>query len=117
MDAFACRFTSSTGNRYCDVLTDLYSRVSYCVLTKNRSAEELVDKLSIFFDGHPEWKQSGTPDRIFTYETGTDTSMPDDDRLIRLDAESSYKSTEFLAMAYKYNYRLEQTPPRDKHAG
>ena len=118
MDAFACKYTSATGNRYCDILTDLYSRVSYCVLTKNRSAEELVDKLSIFFDGHPEWRHSGSPDdRIFTYDNAEDKTMPADDRLIRLDAESSYKSTEFLAMAYKYNYRLEHTPPRDKHAG
>ena len=73
MDAFTCQFTSATGNKYCDILTDLYSRISYCVLTKSRSAEELVAKVSIFFDAHPEWKHIGSPDdRVFIYDNAED---------------------------------------------
>jgi hypothetical protein len=53
------------------------------------------------FNSHPEWSSLGST-----------TS-----RFIRLDPEANYRSTDFLAWAHSYGYKLEHTPPRDKHAG
>jgi transposase InsO family protein len=81
--------------------TDLATRMVYPVFTKDRSAEELCAKSEIFFNAHPEWKNTGS---------GTEP------RFIRHDPERNYMSNEFRAFAYKHDYMLEETPPRDKHA-
>ena len=114
VDAFSCTTTSRNGHNYCDLFTDLCSGVRYPVFTKTRTAAELCEKTSILFDLHPDWSNSNQ-NRTITVCTD-DASDPPDPRFIRVDAESNYKSTEFLHCTAKYNYKLERTPPRDKHA-
>lgn len=113
LDAFSCTTTSRDGCNYCDIYTCLCTGIRYPVFTKTRSAIELCEKTSILFDMHPEWNRGDT-DRSITL--CTDNSDPPDARFIRLDAESNYRSTEFLHCSAKYRYALERTPPRDKHA-
>ena len=114
VDAFSCTTTSRNGHNYCDLFTDLSSGVRYPVFTKTRTAAELCEKTSILFDLHPEWSNSNK-NRTITVCTD-DPSDPPDPRFIRVDAESNYRSTEFLHCTAKYSYKLERTPPRDKHA-
>ena len=102
LDAYTNTFLSSRGHKYCDIYTDLATRRCYPVYTKGRTAQELCEKSLILFNQHPEWK----------YLHDTDTR-----RFIRLDAESSYRSLEFLAFVASVGYSLERTPVRDKHAG
>ena len=89
--------------KYCDLFTDLTTRRVYPVFTRDRGAQELCDQVSILFESHPEWRRS------------TDASDPID-RFIRVDAEKSYRSVEFMRCIGSFGYRIEPTPPRDKHA-
>ena len=101
LDAYANSVKSSTGNKHTDIFVDHYSRRYYPVHTKDRSSAEICAKADILFNSHPEWKDTGEPSK----------------RTIRLDPENNYSSVEFLAFAHKHGYKLEHTPPRDKHAG
>lgn len=51
---------------------------------------------------HPEWKLDASKVQ---------------ERFIRLDTESNYRSIEFLKVTSSLGYKLERTPVRDKHAG
>jgi hypothetical protein len=104
---------SRTGFKYCDIFTDIFTKIRYPLFMKSRSATEISDKTDVFFSSHPSWK-SGT-DRILLANMDTDEEPPDS-RFIRADAEASYMSTDFLHCAAKHSYLLERTPPRDKHA-
>jgi hypothetical protein len=117
-DAFQCKTPSARGFHYCDLFTDLCTRIVYPVFTKTRSAEELCRVISLLFDAHPTWKPNRDRNsRSFVIDDDAPASPPECDRFIRLDAEASYRSAEFQAMAHHYGYRIERTPPRDKHAG
>jgi hypothetical protein len=70
------------------------------VFTRNRTAEELVRAVSGFFNKHLELLRVGSLNRF-----------------IRCDPEPSYRSTEFVACLSSFEYAVEGTPPRDKHAG
>ena len=72
----------------------------YTVFTKDRSAPDLCERVTAFFKTHPEWNQ-------------LDHST---DRFVRADPEHSYRSSEFVQCLSSFGYRLEPTPPRDKHA-
>ena len=100
IDAYTHTHRSQTGYKYVHILTDLSTRRCYPCFVKDRGAAELTRSLSTLFQSHPEWKPS----------------LPDIDRFIRADAELSYRSNEFLQWLHKFGYRLEPTPPRDKHA-
>ena len=114
LDAFTCTTPSRLGNNYCDIFTDLFTKVRYPVFTKNRTAAELCAKTAILFDLHPEWNR---PDTNRSITTWTDEDYKNlDPRFIRLDAESNYTSVEFLHCVAKYLYGLERTATRDKHA-
>jgi hypothetical protein len=69
-------------------------------MTKDRGAEELCLRSGALFVSHPEWRSTGS----------------DIDRFIRVDPELLYQSIHFMQHASKYGYRVEATPPRDKHA-
>ena len=56
--------------------------------------------MTIFLVARPWWKDPPTPC----------------DRFVRADSEKSYTSKEFIACLSAFGYRLERTPPRDKHA-
>ena len=100
IDAYTHTHRSQAGSRYVHILTDLSTRRCYPCFVKDRGAAELKRSLSILFQSHPEWK----------------SSLPGIDRFIRADAELSYRSIEFLQFLHDFGYRLEPTPPRDKHA-
>ena len=100
LDAYDHTHKSHRRFIYCDMLTDLASGRIYPVFTKDRSAKELISQLSLFFAQYPAWQ----------YRHG------DTDRFIRLDSESNYRSDAFLEYTSTIGYRLERTPPRDKHA-
>ena len=114
LDAFTCVDKSRDNIICCDILTDHFSRERYPIFTRDRSAAELCLKTSILFNLHPEW-MSGQIDRFIQYDSDVIVD-PIDVRFIRVDAESNYKSREFLALAASLRYTLERTPPRDKHA-
>ena len=117
-DAFTCTTTSARGFNYCDFFTDLCTRIVYPVFTKTRAASELCQMISLLFNAHPAWKPHGSdPSRLFVIENDAPSTPVSGDRFIRLDAETSYRSSEFQETAHHYGYRLEHTPPRDKHAG
>ena len=101
MDAYSHKIKSIHGYRYCDFLRCLASREVFPVFTKDRSAEELCLRIAQLFHAHPEWKRPGSPQ----------------DRFIRVDPERNYISDKFRAFMFKYGYRVERTPARDKHAG
>lgn len=66
-----------------------------------RTAEELCERIGIFFDMHPAWL----------------TSISNDSpRYIHIDPENNYKSEVFLRLMAQYNYYIEHSPTRDKHA-
>ena len=102
LDAYSNSFKSTRGQNYCDIFTDLATRRHYPVFTKDRSAQELCEKTRQLFIKHPEWRNNASRNQ---------------DRFIRLDSESSYKSIEFFTFADSIGYNLEYTPVRDKHAG
>ena len=70
------------------------------MFTKDRSAQELVTKTTIFFRTHPHWS----------------TQQTDVIRFLRIDPESNYNSQAFLKCLSDFGYSIERTPPRDKHA-
>ena len=94
LDAFTTSDTSRHGHKHADILTCLYSRIRYPVFTKNRSASELCQQMTVTFDLHPQWSRPAN-------------SGP---RFIRVDAERNYSSTEFLHLAAERGYTLERTP-------
>jgi hypothetical protein len=110
-DAFQCKTQSARGFHYCDFFTDLCTRIVYPVFTKTRSAEELCKVISLLFDAHPSWKPNrNRAFRSFVIDDDDAPTPPDSDRFIRLDAETSYRSAEFQAMAHRYGYRLQHNP-------
>ena len=100
LDAFTHNVKSARHYRYCDLLTDLATGQTYPVFTKNRSADELATNMKTFFDIHPAWH----------------VRHPSVPKFIRCDAESNYKSKDFLYCISRFGYELERSPPRDKHA-
>ena len=117
-DAFTCTTTSARGFNYCDFFTDLCTRIVYPVFTKTRSAAELCQMISLLFNAHPSWKPNGgDSSRLIVIENDTPPTPVAGDRFIRVDAATNYRSTEFQEIAHHFGYRLEHTPPRDKHAG
>ena len=103
LDAYTHTEKSCGKFKYCDLLTDLTTRRIYPVFTRDRGAAELCDQITLLFEAHPEWR------------TRVDTESPID-RFIRVDAEKSYRSAEFTRCIGEFGYRIEPTPPRDKHA-
>jgi hypothetical protein len=100
LDAYSHGSASYRGFRYGDIFTDINTGASYAIMTKDRGAEELCLRSGALFDSRPEWRSTGS----------------DIDRFIRVDPELSYQSIQFMQHASKYGYRVEATPPRDKHA-
>jgi hypothetical protein len=80
LDAYTHTRASYRNHVYCDLLTDLATGRIYPIYTKDRSASELVTKVSIFFALHPSWQNQ--------YDNV--------DRFIRLDPERNYRSEAFL---------------------
>ena len=101
LDAYTHTIVSTRGRKYCDLYTDLATRRVYPVFTKDRSAQELCQQSRMLFLQHPAW---------------TTNASPEQQRFIRLDSESNYRSEEFLAFTSSIGYNLERTPVRDKHA-
>ena len=106
VDAFACGHISYRGYKYCDVMRDGASQMIYCNFTKSRGAEDIVQAFMKLWDLNPPWK-------VF------DHRQPDhkNPRFIRMDSETSYKSAEIRTYFSDIGYKIEHTPPRDKHAG
>ena len=107
IDAYSHSTTSAVGNNYADLFVDLATHLVHPVFTRDRSADELCTKAGILMDRHPEWRH-----------TEADPNFPRllQPRFIRADSEKSYTSHQFHAFAAHRNYKLEHTPPRDKHA-
>ena len=106
MDAFACGHTSHRGFKYCDVMRDGASQMIFCNFTKSRGAEEIVNAFTKLWNLNPNWK-------VFDHRQ-TDHLNP---RFVRMDSETSYKSAEIRTFFSDIGYKIEHTPPRDKHAG
>ena len=106
VDAFASGHTSHRGFKYCDVMRDGASQMIFCNFTKSRGAEELVNAFTRLWNLNPNWK-------VFDHRQ-TDHLNP---RFVRMDSESSYKSAEIRTFFSDLGYKIEHTPPTDKHAG
>ena len=102
VDAYTHAKKSTKGSRYADLFIDLATRRIHPVFTSSRTAEELCIKAQILFASNPTWKRK---DANNTH------------RYFRLDAEHNYRSIQFLEFAARWDYELERTPVRDKHAG
>ena len=100
IDAYSHTRSSYRRKLYCDFLTDTSNGRIHPIFTKDRSAKELISQISILFALHPSWQNR----HEFT------------DRFIRLDPENNYRSDAFAQAASAFGYRIECTPPRDKHA-
>lgn len=81
-------------------MTDIATGQVFPLFTKDRTSEDLCHQMTIFLVAHPWWKDPAVPC----------------DRFIRVDSEKCYMSQEFIACASAFGYRIERTPPRDKHA-
>lgn len=101
LDAYTNSTRSYRNYKYCDLLTDQATGQIYSIFTKSRTAEELCERIAVFFDMHPAWQTAASP------------STP---RYVRVDPENNYKSEMFLSLMSKYNYYIEHSPTRDKHA-
>jgi Reverse transcriptase (RNA-dependent DNA polymerase) len=101
LDAYTNTTRSYRNYKHCDLLTDQATGQVYSIFTKNRSVEELCERIGVFFDMHPAWHTSTSP------------STP---RYVRIDPENNYKSEEFLRLMAQYKYYIEHSPTRDKHA-
>ena len=84
---------------YCDLITDTGNGRIFCLFTKDRSSKELISQLSILLALRPHWQQR----------------HENTDRFFRLDPENNYRSDAFMQAASAFGYRIEETPPRDKH--
>jgi hypothetical protein len=100
LDTYSYGSASCRGFKFGDLFRDINTREVSPLMTKDRGAEELCLRASILFDSHPDWSSTGS----------------NVDRFIRVDPELSYRSTLFMQCASEYGYRIEPTPPRDKHA-
>lgn len=92
LDAYTHARASYRNHIYCDLLTDLATGRIYPIYTKDRSASELVTKVSVFFALHPSWQNQ--------YDNV--------DRFIRLDAERNYRSEAYLQITAAFGYRLDR---------
>ena len=101
LDAYTHHCYSKRGRKYCNLFTDLATRRIYPVFTKTREAHELCKQVRMLFLQKPDWKAHQSREQT---------------RFIRLDSEGNYSSEEFLALASSFEYNLERTPVRDKHA-
>ena len=81
-------------------MRDGASQMIFCNFTKSRGAEEIVNAFN------PTWK-------VFDHRQ-IDHINP---RFVRIDSETSYKSAEIRTFFSDIGYKIEHTPPRDKHAG
>ena len=104
IDAFTCKHVSIRGYKYCDLMRDKASQMIYCNFTKNRAAGEIVRSLTDTWKLNPGWN-------IY------DPSKPDvmNSKYIRMDPEKSQSDT-VLSFVCAMGYKIERTPPRDKHA-
>ena len=100
LDAYTHTSLSYRRSKCGDLLTDLATGQIYPLFTKDRSSNEISHILTVFLIAHPWWKDPAIPC----------------DRFIRVDPEKCYRSDEFIASASAFGYRIERTPPRDKHA-
>ena len=100
LDAYTHTSLSYRRSKYGDLLTDLATGQIYPLFTKDRSSEEVSHVWTVFIVAHPWWKDPAV--RC--------------DRFIRVDPEKCYLSDEFAACVSAFGYRIERTPPRDKHA-
>ena len=105
IDAFTCKHVSIRGYKYCNLMRDNASQMIYCNFTKNRTADEIVRSLNDTWKLNPGWN-------IY------DPSKPDvvNSRYIRMDPEKSYQSDTILSFVCVMGYKIQRTPPRDKHA-
>ena len=78
----------------------------FCNFTKSRGAEEIVNIFIRLWNLNPNWK-------VFDH-CQTDHLNP---RFVKMDSETSYKSAEIRTFFSDIGYKIEHTPPRDKHAG
>ena len=109
VDAFACGHTSHRGFKYCDVMRDGASQMIFCNFAKSRGgggADEIGNALTKLWNLNPTWK-------VFDHRQ-TDHG---NSRFVRMDSEASYKSAEIRTFFSDSGYKIEHTPPRDKHAG
>ena len=106
IDAFTCKHVSIRGYKYCDLMRDNASQMIYCNFTKNRTADEVVRSLTDTWKLNPGWNIC-------------DLTKPDvvNSRYIRLGPEKSYQFDTVLSFVCAMGYKIERTPPRDKHAG
>lgn len=115
MDCFHVTFNSRRNYSYVDILICLFSRKIYPIFTKNRTATEIGQRLTILCDLHPEWRQ--IPNRTIVFDVDLSPYLTGPVKFIRVDPETSYQSPEFLGVLADQGYTIERTPPRDKHAG
>ena len=106
IDAFSCSVTSVRGFKYCDLMRDGASQMIYCNFTRSRSAQDIIQALTITWNKNPEW--------LFYGDLQPGQPNP---RYVRMDSESAYKSAAVLQFLGDRGYKTEFTPPRDKHAG
>ena len=88
------------------MMRDGASQMIFCNFTKSRGAEEIVNAFTKLWNLNPNWK-------VFDHRQ-TDHLNP---RFVRMDSETSYKSAEIRTFFSDIGYKIEHTPPRDKHAG
>ena len=100
LDAYTHTSLSYRRSKHGDMLTDLATGQIFPLFTKDRSSEEVCHVWTVFIIAHPWWRDPAV--RC--------------DRFIRVDPEKCYLSEEFAACVSAFGYRIERTPPRDKHA-
>ena len=106
IDAFTASVLSVRGFRYCDLMRDLASQAIYCHFTKDRSAAEIIRSFKDTWALNPSWQYIGS-----LQQSGPNS------RFLRMDSERCYQAKETLYFISSLGYKIESTPPRDKHAG
>ena len=87
-------------------MRDGANQIIFCLFTKSRGKEEIVNGFTKMMDLNPTWK-------VFDH-CHKDHLNP---RFFRMDSETSYKSAEIRTFFSDIGYKIEHTPPRDKHDG
>jgi hypothetical protein len=102
IDCYTHKHVSRAGNKYADIIVDLASRRVHVLVAKTRTSEELISNMQGLFVQYPDW--------FINIDHNVDRSF-------LADPEEKYHSREFKKFLFDNKYRVESTPPRDKHAG
>jgi hypothetical protein len=101
IDCYTHKYVIRAGNKCANIIVDLASRRVHVLVAKTKTSEELIADMQGLFVQNPNW-----------FVNLSDA----DDKSFLADPEEKYHSREFKKFMFESKYKVESTPPLDKHA-